>query len=275
MSVRLPPTPPRQTRFGLPPSLVAGDTDSRIRRLERFFGTVLDRPVEVYVAPDYEALAKDVLADRVDVAWAPPYVCARVEAMGVRIALRGVRRGTSSYRAVMLKRIGNPVDLDHLAGARLAWVDRDSVAGHLLPMSSLKARSVVPATLGSQTFYGSYRAALQAVLNDEADVTSIFCALAESDAGNSQWRDAAELILPGSSSLLEPVSFTDDSPNDGVAVSMASQPELVESLERALLALHEDAEGRALLQEVFNAERFEPAPRLGYRALYRVSLTAI
>lgn len=274
MSVRPPPSP-RQTRIALPPSLAAGGSDARIERLQRYFTEVLERPVEVYVAPDYESLAKDVLADRVDVAWAPPYVCARVEAMGVRIALRGIRRGTSSYRAVMVKRIGNPVDLDHLAGARLAWVDRDSVAGHLLPMAALKARNVVPATFASQTFYGSYRAALQAVLDDQADVTSIFCGLAEADPSNAEWREAAELILPGASTLLEPVSFTDDSPNDGVAVSMAIHPDLVERVERALLALHEDVTGRALLQDVFHAERFEPAPRLGYRALYRVSLNAI
>src|SRR5690606_20539007 len=273
MSAPLPP-PSRQPRFALPPSLDGNADDSRAQTLARYLEQSLGRDLEVYVAEDYESLAKDVLAGRADLAWAPPYVCARVEAMGVRIAVRGIRRGTSSYRAVMLKRRGSPVDLEHLAGARLAWVDRDSVAGHLLPMSALKGQGLVPGALASQRFMGSYRAALAAVISDEADLTSVFCG-AEDGSGASGWEASAELVLPGSSASPEPVGFTDESPNDGVAIAMATKPELVEEVARAFLALHEADTGRMLLQGVFHAERFEPAPRLGYRALYRVSLNAI
>jgi phosphonate transport system substrate-binding protein len=30
-----------------------------------------------------------------------------------------------------------------------------------------------------------------------------------------------------------------------------------------------------LLKDIFNADRFEPAPRMGYRALYRVALASL
>jgi phosphonate transport system substrate-binding protein len=52
-------------------------------------------------------------------------------------------------------------------------------------------------------------------------------------------------------------------------------PELASQLERALLGLHENEEGRRLLEDIFTAERFEPAPRMGYRALYRVALASL
>ena len=52
-------------------------------------------------------------------------------------------------------------------------------------------------------------------------------------------------------------------------------PELVSTLESSLLALQSSPEGLSLLKDIFNADRFEPAPRMGYRALYRVALASL
>ena len=71
------------------------------------------------------------------------------------------------------------------------------------------------------------------------------------------------------------IATTEESPNDGVAVSMAAPAELVEMLEKTLLSMHESAEGALLLKDLFGAERFETAPRMGYRALYRVALATL
>ncbi|MET0403932.1 MAG: phosphonate ABC transporter substrate-binding protein, partial [Cystobacter sp.] len=63
--------------------------------------------------------------------------------------------------------------------------------------------------------------------------------------------------------------------NDGVPVGMGVAPELVGLLERAFLGLHEREDGRRLLEDLFVADRFEPAPRMGYSALYRVALASL
>ena len=47
------------------------------------------------------------------------------------------------------------------------------------------------------------------------------------------------------------------------------------ALEKVLLTLESSPSGKALLDETFSAERFEPAPRMGYRALYRVALASL
>ena len=52
-------------------------------------------------------------------------------------------------------------------------------------------------------------------------------------------------------------------------------PELVSTLETSRLGLQSSAEGLALLKDIFNADRFEAAPRMGYRALYRVALASL
>jgi phosphonate transport system substrate-binding protein len=71
------------------------------------------------------------------------------------------------------------------------------------------------------------------------------------------------------------VAFTDESPNDGVAVSMAVPAPTVLELEKVLLEMPGSDEGKGLLKDLFNAEAFEVAPRMGYRALYRVALASL
>ena len=264
------PASPRPFRFALPPSLGAVLTQAAGPLLKGYLSAALAKPVEVDVSPSYEALAKTILAGRADAAWAPPFVCARVEAMGVRVLVRGVRHGASSYRAALLCRSAAKLSLDGLAGKSAAWVDRDSIAGYLLPVAYLRGRGLDPAKLFfAQQFTGSYRVALESVLDGKADVTSIF---APPDADESS---SVEEILPGRAKELHALAFTDSVPNDGVVVSMSALPELTAALEKTMLSLHESGEGRSVLEQGFHVERFEPAPRLGYRALYRVALASL
>lgn len=242
----------------------------RADRLERFLSAALERTVQVSVAPSYDALSKDVLSGRVDAAWAPPFVCARMEAMGVRVLVRGVRRGSSAYRAALVCRKEAPLSLDHLGGQRAAWVDQESVAGYLLPLALLKGRGIDPArTFFSQTFYGSYRDALDAVHAGRADLASVFAPPASVTAGS--WTEGVDEVLPGKSRDFTALAYTAESPSDGVVVSMTAPEDVAQTLERAFLELSASPDA-ALLQDTFRAERFELAPRLGYRALYRVAL---
>jgi phosphonate transport system substrate-binding protein len=268
-----PPSTRFAFRFSLPPSLGSTVAQNRAERLAAFIEQALGRKAEVGVAASYEALAKDLLAGRADAVWAPPFVCARVEAMGVRVLARGVRRGRSSYRGALVARAGSGLTQETLQGTRMAWVDRDSVAGYLLPVAFLKSRGLDPSQLfTSQQFTGSYRASLEAVQSGAADVASVFCPPASTDM---TYADGVEVVLPGRSADFELIAYTEEAPNDGVPVGMTVAPELVGTLERMLLALHESEEGLRLLTDIFQAERFEPAPRMGYRALYRVALASL
>src|SRR5207237_3225171 len=147
-------------RFGLSPSM-GPEARERAPLLERFFTRALGKLVEVSVAQSYDALGKDVLSGKLDAAWAPPFVCARLEAMGTRVAARGVRQGSAVYRGALVCRVNKPLSLERLEGAKAAWVDRDSVAGYLLPLALLRTRGMDPSKVFfSQDFLGSYRAAV-------------------------------------------------------------------------------------------------------------------
>jgi phosphonate transport system substrate-binding protein len=255
-------------RFAVPPSLGPVRVD-RTERLGNFLERSLGRPVEVSVAPSYEQLAKQVLNGAMDAAWAPPFVCARLEAMGVRVAVRGIRHGSSTYRAALIARAGGGMELDRLLGTRAAWVDRESVAGYLLPVAMLKARGLDPSRVFcGQTFAGSYRGALEALLEGRAEVTSIFAPASGGGTG-------VETVWAAHENDVEVLAYTEEAPNDGIALSMETPAADSEALEACLLGLHDSREGTVFLKELFNAERFDPAPRMGYRALYRVAAAAL
>jgi phosphonate transport system substrate-binding protein len=259
-------------RFALPSTLGA-DVEARVRQLREHLGRALGLTAEVVVPGSYEQLARELLAGRVDAAWAPPFVCARVEAMGVRVLVRGVRQGASTYRAALLCRQDANVTLETLSGTTAAWADRDSVGGYLLPMAFLREHGHEAArTFFKQDFVGSYRRALEAVLDGRADVTSVFAPAARGGQGEATGLDE---IWPEKAGAFRVLAFTAEAPNDGVAVSMSAPAPLVTQLEQAFLSLHQTPEGARVLGEAFHAERFEVAPRLGYRALYRVALASL
>ncbi|AKF83406.1 phosphonate ABC transporter substrate-binding protein [Myxococcus fulvus 124B02] len=274
MTLQVPSATRHSFRFGLPPSLGSETARERADRLAAFLQRALGKLVEVSVASSYETLAKDLLSGRADAAWAPPFVCARMEAMGVRVVVRGVRRGMSSYRSALVCRSGAGLSVDRLKGATAAWVDRDSVAGFLLPTAYLKAQGLEPArAFFAQHFTGSYRGALESVLDGKADVASVFCPPAST--GLTYTTGVEDVLGAGAGRRFELIAYTDEAPNDGVPVAMGLQPQLVTALETTLQGLQSSPEGVALLKDIFNAERFEPAPRMGYRALYRVALASL
>ena len=269
----LAPHPRQSFRFALPPSLGPEVARERAPRLAHYLSRLLTKSVDVVVAPSYEALAKELLAGKVDAAWAPPFVCARVEAMGVRVLVRGVRQGVSSYRAALLCLAGRGLTLGALSGLTAMWVDRDSVAGYLLPMAFLKSQGLDSAkTFFAQSFAGSYKAALEGVIEGKADVCSVF---APATLPGEGVQTGVEEICTGWGGKFRVIAFTEEAPNDGVAVAMATDAVVVHALEEALLSFQESDEGKALLRQLFNADRFELAPRMGYRALYRVALATL
>ena len=268
------PLPPRRDasrfRFVLPPSIGDGAARTRGVMLEQVLSGVLGKGVEVGVASSYEALAVDLLAGRADAAWCPPFTCARVEAMGVRVLVRAVRHGSASYRAALLTRAGAGLSLSQLPGKKAIWVDRDSVAGYLLPKAYLKANGLDGNKIFlREEFAGSYQQALEAVLQGRADVTACFA-----PAEGSALEGVGE-VLPGKVDAFAVLGTTDPAPNDGVVVGISMPEAMGEQLARGLIGMAESADGRTLLQDVFHAEHFEPAPRLSYRALYRVALASV
>ena len=258
-------------RFGLPPSLPVAPVPGATGRLTRVLSAIVGRQVSMVQAPDYDALTDAVRRGDVDAAWAPPLVAARAEALGARVVARPLRRGSVRSRSALLVRIDSSLQLETLGGTTAAWVDRTSLAGHLLPMGWLRDRGLEPGKLfGQQLFLGSYQACIDALLGGDADVAALFAPPEGHDL-----RQAVEEVAPGRAAEVRVLACTMPALHDAwVVASHVGLPDALR-LERGLLAVRELPEGTSLLRDVVRAERLERAPELGHRELFARGLTDV
>lgn len=253
--------------FALPPSMghmLAEASAAQLRSLLDDLVGDLCRP-DVYVADSYPALSIDLLHGRADLAWGPPSLCARAEVHGARVLVQARRAGSSSYRSVLLAQEGFSFAAADAPSLRAAWVDADSTGGYLLACAWLKEQGVDPRRgLARQRFYGSYRAAVDAVLDGEAELTAVF-ATAE-DA--SEQRTALD-DLPGDlKDRLTLVAYTRPTPNDGLAARPGFDPALAQALAARFVAATDREELRPSIDAVFRADGFSDPGDDAYRALH-------
>lgn len=248
-------------RFGLPRSLGRSVSFERARtlaaRLDHLgFETVV--PVE-----SYSELEQLLLSGELHAAWAPPMVCARVEAGGGRIVLRAVRNGSPSYGSALLRDVHYRFDLEELAflpGVRAVWVDRESMAGYILPRHFLRQRGMDPdRVLARQTLLGSYEACLEAVVEGHAELTACFVR----GAGEQAHHGYRAILGAGRERFVSVLGLSEQAPHDAVAVSPAADEAELAAIIRRLSVLASDP----VLAASLDAEGFDEPPPGTYRAL--------
>src|SRR5690606_22090589 len=146
----------------LPPSRGHQDALLHARHVAGFLTERLSQPVQVEVAADYAELEYRLLKGEVELAWAPPVLCARAEPTA-RGILSSIRIGRSSYRSALVARADRHLSLKTLAGREAVWTDPLSTGGYLLPTAFLSLLGQAGA-LGGERFMGTYRSALEEVL---------------------------------------------------------------------------------------------------------------
>jgi len=246
-----------------PPSLGRLKATARAQLLADTLTRWLGQAVHVEVAETYAELETRVLQCDVDLAWAPPSVCARAEKDAPAI-FKSVRQGRDHYRAALVGRARSLPAIDNLRGLRAAWVDPLSTGGHLLAVSLLAARGLDIKTLFSeQRFYGSYQGALLAVLGGDADVGAVYSHGDDEAAA----RETLVSHVGASEVELAPFAYTDPSPNDGLIVT--SRPSNVRPLIADLAHVTDGSRGPTLLLEIFEADTLIRAEPGDYSAVGR------
>jgi ABC-type phosphate/phosphonate transport system substrate-binding protein len=240
-------------KLGLPPSLGRDPSWALAREL----AALLDRAGFSMMVPHrtYEDLEAQLASGAVDVAWCPPIVCARMEAAGGAVLLRGVRGDERTYRSAIVIRAQDRFDLDTLARGtfrpRAAWVDRASVGGYLLARAHLRGLGLdLERAFLQQQMLGSYAACLDALLAYETDVSALFVRARGLPA---EWGPRAR--------RLKTLALTEEVPNDGVVLSPALPPDRAALLREKLARVLSIRALRAQLTAMFHVDDFdEPAP---------------
>lgn len=240
-------------RFAMPASQGALRASTLSLQLGPWLRKVLapELTVEMHVAESYAALAADLREGRVDLAWAPPLVCVQVEREGGRGLVQFERGGATTFRAAFVCRASQPLELHSLAGVSVAWVDKESAAGYLLPCRYLQDTGLdLARAFSSELFAGSFAAALEALLSGKVSLTTVFAS-----AASAAPMTGLDRLPPALRDQLRIIGYSGEAPNDGIVAS-AALPEPTFQLVRArLTASHVHPDSRAGVRSIFDADR--------------------
>jgi phosphate/phosphite/phosphonate ABC transporter binding protein len=253
-------------RIGLSPALGTDPAKQRGLALAAALGARLGRDVVTIVYGDYEGLVDSLSRGDIDVAWMPPATfCAALE-RGAGAVVMTQRSGSTTYESALVVRADAGIaSIEDLRGASCAWVDRESAAGYVYAIDAITRELGEPAeVLGAQHFHGSHQKVCEAVVNGWAVVGATY-AVRDADGRmvNTGWAD----LSPDAPPELIPIAYAGPIPSDVIAHKAGMPTRLREDLVAAFGSLSDDAEGRELLDTVFNAEalvegELEPYARL-------------
>jgi phosphonate transport system substrate-binding protein len=244
-----------------PPSLGPVTAGARAETLAHWLSQRLSRPVAVEVAESYGDLQRRVEGREVDLAWAPPTICARV-IDSVPAIFAVVRRGAANFRAALVVRRGEITSLAQLRDKRAAWVDRHSAAGYQLPCALLRRHGYEPDDLlGRQTFVLGYSDAVRRVLEGKADVAPVFV---HGETDEFVTMSLSTIVGARAAERLTALAFTDTTPADALVVVRDEHDGGVEVA--AIARLGEIRESNPLL-DAMDAEGLRRATVDDYAAL--------
>lgn len=244
--------------------------DAARSRFARLVGEALERPVEVEAVPTYGALVEMFARGRADFAWLPPAVyvrCARDH--DAQLLVCGVRGRRAQFRSCLFVCGESSVTtVDELAGARVGWVDGLSCSGYLFPRVALLDRGVDPDRhFSSQRFFEDHRSVVRAVDTGRVDVGATFLHL-EGEADDAPIFQAGwELEVPRE--RMRPVVVSEPIPADTVVASSHLDRTSALSMTECLQGMHDSAEGRTVLRDLFDVDRFEPGLPSRYATVER------
>jgi phosphate/phosphite/phosphonate ABC transporter binding protein len=252
----------RRVVFGFVVPAPASELKGRVERLTALLGAHAGVAVEHYDAPGYEALATEVRAGRVDVAWLPPIVFVRL-ADAVTPLGSVLRDGKAAYEAALVVRGDSKIkSIEGLRGSRAGWVDPWSAAGFVLPRVKLALLGVDPRTaFRTETFHGSHGAAMKALLEGACDVAGTYAQANEAgEITEGAWSaiEGAEVRVLATFGAIPP---------DVIAVRRALPDADREAILAALRAACSEEASRAVVREVFNGDELREGLASGYEAL--------
>ncbi|SHJ27068.1 phosphonate transport system substrate-binding protein [Malonomonas rubra DSM 5091] len=155
---------------------------------------------------------------------------------------RYVNGASTYYGMVFVKKQSNIHTAEDIRNKRMAFVDRATTAGYLLPVSYFKSVGIADYTnwLGEYYFSGTHEDAIKDVLEGVADIgaakNTVFYRMAEADP-----RIIKELEILATSPRV---------PANGLALNKDIPQEVKQAFLEKLLTMHQSCEGRKVLAEL-------------------------
>lgn len=254
--------PPKQEppflTVGVMAALDEGSAQAQAKALAGWVKAAVGKDTRERVFKDYEQLATAVEKGEVDVAIMGPLAWLRIDPRSnASLLVRTVRKGRSTYRAVLFAKPGSPLkSLDALKKAKTAlkvgWVDTSSATGYVVPKGHLLMNGVNPAQAFSvQDFAGSHDAVCTGVMDGKWDLGATF---SNDPPPAAPKANGCENALGAKAASLQVVVATDEIPNDVLVATGSLSRERAEKLAAAAKKLAASEEGKKTLAAAFLAE---------------------
>ncbi len=222
-----------------------------------YLSKVLPANVDVRLF-SYDQLADDLAEGKLDFAYLPPlvYVKALKREPRLKLLRKALHRGQATYESVIFVRADSPyMKIADLKGKKIAWVQKGSTSGNLVPRAYLKGQSLEPSTFFSdERFLADHGKVCEAVFGKDVDAGASFADFPP--------RDGVVLVDGCASALKDGVKdlriiyASDPIPNDVIVVSPRAPDNLAERLGQELDKMVTTEEGKAALSAGFKSEGF-------------------
>lgn len=246
---------PHPIRFGVSKSHGGPRPEEAVSTFCAVVGTHAKGVIEPVVTADYDELTTKVIDGSIQFAWMSAIAHTRATKRGAVLTAVTERQGSITYRSALVVRVDSVyVGLAGLRGVRVAWTDPSSAGGHVFPRLHVQHAGIDPRRdFASEKFYGSTRAALDAVAEGKADLCA--CYVRSSSADPDVALNDVERVIPGASDALRVIGVTDQIPPDGIVSSARLDPLAGAQLRDVLLDLHNHPAGRSALEQLMQADR--------------------
>lgn len=226
--------------------------------LIKLLEAAINRPISLRIGRDYDEHMRMVIEEAVDLAYIGPagYLALDTQVRGLSLLCRMEIEGRAELGGHIVVRQDSPLkSLADLRGRRMAFTDRNSTMGYLVPRAVMAKAGVREKDLLAQRFFGSNENVAMAVMSGDFDAGAM-----RADAFDSY-------VAVGLRSLHELPRFSE---HVFVATRRLAPP-LRESLRKAMLSLADTPAGREALQQTRkNATALVPGKPADFDGLRRL-----
>jgi len=254
--------------IGLLPEINVFKQKQRFEPLAAYLSKHMGIPVNLTMLSRYGNVISRMKKEEVDGAFLGSFTgaLAITQLYAVPLARPINTDGTSTYFGrIFVKKSSNINSVSDMKGKTLALVERATTGGYIFPLAWLKHQGVddINTYFSHHFFAGSHDGAIDAVLNDKADVGAAKNTIYEL-MGRSDPRIDTELVVLAESPRV---------PSNGLFVRENLGEEYKVQLKELLLNLHQDPEGFEVLRQL-GAKRFVETGREDYKPVFDMAVEA-
>ncbi|HIJ81733.1 MAG TPA: phosphate/phosphite/phosphonate ABC transporter substrate-binding protein [Desulfuromonadales bacterium] len=241
---------PQKILIGILPEMNVFKQKQRFKLLGEHLSKKTGINVEFTILSRYGNIIERFTSEKMDGAFFGSFTGAlAIKKLGVVPLARPVNLdGSSTYHGYLFVRKDSGIKgVKEMKNKKMAYVDKATTAGYIFPLAYLKENGVAdPNHFFSEAFFtGSHDAAINAVLTKKADVGAAKHSVYDRERKHDPRVDAELTVLAESPHV----------PSNGLCVRSNLNEALKKKLKDALLNLHNDADGKTVLQQ-FGAQKF-------------------